>query len=73
MSIARVTEIKASSTKSFDDAIKLGIARAEKTLTHVQSAWIENQEVLLNGKGLISEYRVQMKVTFILEETRTKK
>jgi flavin-binding protein dodecin len=68
MSIARVTEIKASSTKSFDDAIKLGIARAQKTLTHVQSVWIENQEILLNGKGLIAEYRVQMKVTFILEE-----
>jgi dodecin len=68
MSIARVTEIKSSSTKSFDDAIKSGIARAQKTLTQVQSAWIENQEVLLNGKGLIAEYRVQMKVTFILEE-----
>jgi flavin-binding protein dodecin len=68
MSIARVTEIKASSAKSFDDAIKAGIARAEKTLTHVQSAWIENQEVLLGKKGQIAEYRVQMKVTFILEE-----
>jgi dodecin len=68
MSIARVTEIKASSTKSFDDAIKLGIARAQKTLTKVQSAWIENQEILLDKKGLIAEYRVQMKVTFILEE-----
>ena len=68
MSIARVTEIKSSSKKSFDDAIKSGLARAEKTLTKVKSAWIENQEVLLDDKGLISEYRVQMKVTFILEE-----
>ena len=68
MSIARVTEIKSSSTKSFDDAIKLGIARAHKTLTKVQSAWVENQEVMVNGKGLIAEYRVQMKVTFILED-----
>jgi flavin-binding protein dodecin len=68
MSIARVTEIKASSTKSFDDAIKSGIARAQKTLTKVQSAWIENQEIILDKKGLIAEYRVQMKVTFILEE-----
>jgi flavin-binding protein dodecin len=68
MSIARVTEIKASSTKSFDDAIKLGIARAEKTLANVQSAWIENQEVLIGKKGTITQYRVQMKVTFILEE-----
>jgi len=68
MSIARITEIKSSSAKSFDDAIKLGIARAQKTLKKVQSAWIENQEILLDKKGLIAEYRVQMKVTFILEE-----
>ena len=68
MSIARVTEIKASSTKSFDDAIKAGVARALKTLTNVRSAWIENQEVLIDDKGQISEYRVQMKVTFILAD-----
>ncbi len=68
MAIARITEIKASSKKSFDDAIKLGIARAQKTLTNVQSAWIENQEILLGSKGQIAEYRVQMKVTFILEQ-----
>ena len=68
MSVARVTEIKASSTKSFDDAIKAGVARAVKTLTNVRSAWIENQEVLINDKGQITEYRVQMKVTFILED-----
>ena len=68
MSIARITEIKASSTKSFDDAIKAGVARALKTLTNVRSAWIENQEVLIDEKGQISEYRVQMKVTFILED-----
>ena len=68
MSIARVTEIKATSTKSFDDAIKVGVARTLKTLTIVRSAWIENQEVLIDDKGQITEYRVQMKVTFILED-----
>ena len=68
MSVARVTEIKASSTKSFDDAIKAGVARAHKTLKNVKSAWIENQEVLIDDKGQITEYRVQMKVTFILED-----
>jgi flavin-binding protein dodecin len=68
MSIARVTEIKSSSTKSFDDAIKAGIARTQKTLTNVRSAWIENQEILIDENGKISEYRVQMKVTFILED-----
>ena len=68
MSIARVTEIKASSTKSFDDAIKAGIARAQKTLKNITAAWIENQEVLIDDEGQITEYRVQMKVTFILED-----
>ncbi|RPI27744.1 MAG: dodecin domain-containing protein [Chloroflexota bacterium] len=67
MAIARITEIKASSAVSFDDAIKEGLARTQKTLTNVRSAWIENQEILLDEKGQITEYRVQMKVTFILE------
>lgn len=66
MSVARVTEIKSSSTKSFDDAIHEGIARVTKTIKNVKSAWIENQEVLVNEEGKIVEYRVQMKVTFIL-------
>ncbi|HSQ18199.1 MAG TPA: dodecin family protein [Anaerolineales bacterium] len=68
MSIARVTEIKTSSTVSFDDAIKAGVVRVSKTLTNVRSAWIENQEVLIDENGQITEYRVQMKVTFILED-----
>jgi dodecin len=68
MSISRTTEIKSSSALSFDDAMKNGIARARKTLTNVRGAWIENQEVLIDEKGKISEYRVQMKITFILEE-----
>jgi len=68
MTIARVTEIKASSTKSFDDAIKAGVARAHKTLKNVKAAWIENHEVLVDDKGEITEYRVQLKVTFILED-----
>jgi flavin-binding protein dodecin len=48
--------------------MKKGIARARKTLANVRGAWIENQEVLIDEKGKISEYRVQMKITFILEE-----
>ncbi len=67
MSIARVTEIKAASPKSFDDAMKVGIERANKTLMNVKSAWIENKEVLVED-GKITEYRVQMKVTFILND-----
>jgi flavin-binding protein dodecin len=68
MTVARVTEIKSSSTKSFDDAIKVGVSRAHKTLKNVRGAWIENQEVIIDDKGQITEYRVQMKVTFILED-----
>ena len=68
MSIARITEIKASSQVSFDDAIKTGLARASKTLDNVRSAWISSQEVLLNEKGDITEYRVLMKVTFVLKD-----
>ena len=68
MSIARVTEIKASSKVSFDDALKQGVKRATKTLKNVKSAWVENQDVLVNDEGDITEYRVQLKITFILED-----
>jgi hypothetical protein len=68
MSVARVTEIKASSSKSFDDAIQLGVARASKTLKNVKGAWVQNQEVIVDANGKIAEYRDQLKVTFILED-----
>jgi dodecin len=68
MSVARITEIKSSSTKSFDDAIQVGVARAAKTLKNVTAAWVQNQEVLVDEKGKITEYRVHLKVTFILVE-----
>jgi len=68
MSVARVTEIKASSTKGFEDAVQLGVLRASKTLKNVKSAWVQNQEVIVDGNGRISEYRVHLKVTFILED-----
>ena len=65
MSVARVTEIIAASPKSFEDAVQVGIARANKTLKNVKSAWIEFQKVdVENGK--ITEYRVALKVTFVL-------
>ena len=68
MSVARVTEIKASSTKSFEDAVQVGVARASKTLKNLKTAWIQNQEVIVGENGKISEYRVHLKVTFILED-----
>jgi len=65
MSVARVTEIIAASPKSFEDAIQVGIARANKTLKNVRSAWVEDQKIeIVDGK--IAEYRVALKVTFIL-------
>ncbi|MHC4127851.1 MAG: dodecin family protein [Planctomycetota bacterium] len=67
MSVARVTEIKSSSSKSFDDAIREGVSRASKTLENVKSAWIQDQEVTLDDSGGIAEYRVLMKVTFVLK------
>ena len=67
MSIARVTEIIASSTSSFDDAVKAGIKRANKTLQNITSAWVADQSAKVEN-GEISEYRVKMKVTFILND-----
>ena len=67
MSVARVTEIIAASPKSFDDAVLLGVARANKTLQNVRSAWIEDQKVeIVYGK--ITEFRVALKVTFVLKD-----
>ena len=66
-SVARVTEISAESPDSFDDAIRVGIERAGKTLRNVRSAWIKEQQVLVEN-GAVAGYRVDMMVTFVLEE-----
>jgi dodecin len=67
MAVARVTEISSTSTTSFEDAIKTGLDRANQTLRNVKSAWIKEQQVRLEG-GSISEYQVNMLVTFVLDE-----
>ena len=67
MSIARVTEISAGSEKGFDDAIRNGIIRANKTLKNVKGAWVQDQELVLDGDA-IREYRVHMKITFVLTD-----
>lgn len=67
MTVARVTEITASSENSFDDAIKKAIARASKTLKNVQGAWVRDQKVVVRDNK-IAEYRVNMKITFVLED-----
>ena len=66
MSVAKITEISATSKKSFDDALKAGVKRANKTLKNVKSAWVKDQQVdISNGK--ITAYKVLLKVTFVLE------
>jgi dodecin len=67
MAVARVTEIIASSEKSFEDALSSGIKRASKTLDNVTGAWVKGQKVVVK-KGKISEYRVILNVTFILKD-----
>lgn len=67
MSVAKVTEITSSSSVSFEDAIKQGIARADKTLQNVEGAWVQEQKVVIRN-GEIAEYRVNMKVTFVLAD-----
>ena len=67
MTVAKVSEITSTSTKSFEDAVERGIKRASKTLKNVTSAWIADQEVEIE-KGRVTGYRVRMRVTFVLED-----
>ena len=67
MSIARTTEVTSSSSKSFEDAVKKGIKRYAETIDKVEGAWIKEQKVVIKS-GDISEYRVTMKVSFILKD-----
>lgn len=71
MSVAKVSEISSSSKKSFEDAVQSGIRRFSKTVDHVEGAWVKEQKVVV-AKGEISEYRVMMKVTFVLNEEKSK-
>jgi len=67
MTVARITEISSSSPESFEEAVKVGIARANKTLKNITGAWVKDQEVGLKD-GQVYEFRVKMKITFVLEE-----
>lgn len=66
-SVAKVSEISSTSTVSFEDAIKRGLTRAEKTIRNIRSAWIKEQQVRVS-KGSITEYQVNMLITFVLED-----
>lgn len=67
MTVAKVTEISASSPNSFDDAVKAGIARAAQTLSGIKSAWVNEMNVDVS-EGQVTAYRVNMKITFILND-----
>lgn len=70
--VARVTEISARSDRSFEDAIKLGISRAAKTLRNVTSAWVKEERVeVKNGK--ITGFQVNLLITFVLDEPETRR
>jgi flavin-binding protein dodecin len=67
MAVARVTEISSTSTRSFDDAVQQGIARACKTLRNVRSAWVKEERVSIRDNA-IHEYQVNLMVTFVLDD-----
>lgn len=67
MSVAKVSEISATSSKSFEDALEQGLARANKTLRNIRSAWVKEQRVDVS-KGAITEYQVNMLVTFVIDD-----
>lgn len=66
VSVAKIIEIKSSSKKSFEDAVESGIKRASKTVSDIKGAWVAEQEVLVEN-GKVTEYRVLMRVTFVLK------
>lgn len=67
MSVARITEITATSSKSFEDAVRNGVSRASKTLDNITAAWVKDQNVGVED-GKITEYRVSLKITFVLND-----
>ena len=72
MSIARITEISATSTKGFEDAIRQGVSRASATLRNVRSAWVKEQQVRVEN-GNITEFQVNLMVTFVLDDDQADK
>jgi flavin-binding protein dodecin len=68
-SVARVTEISATSDTSFEDAITVGVARANETLRNVTSAWVKEQKIHFDGRGNVTGYQVNLLITFVLDPT----
>ncbi|MCA9629866.1 MAG: dodecin domain-containing protein [Myxococcales bacterium] len=67
MSVAKITEISSESSKSFEDAMRVGIERASKTIQNIEGAWLKDQQLLIKN-GTVTAFRVTMKLTFVLKE-----
>jgi flavin-binding protein dodecin len=67
MSVAKIIEISSESSEGFEAAIREGIARAAKTLKNIKGAWVQNQQVVVQDQKIVA-YRVDMKVTFLMED-----
>jgi len=72
MSVAKVIEVTSSSSKGFEDAVRSGIAKVANTVDHVHGAWVSEQKVLVDGDKVV-EYRVTMRVTFVVDDDEPKK
>lgn len=66
MSVAKTSEISSSSSKSFEDAVRIGIRKMSKTVENIEGAWVKEQKVVVKD-GEVDEYRVTMKVTFVVK------
>lgn len=66
MSVASISEISSSSTRSFEDAVRKGVSKASETLRNIRSAWVKDQEVTVVD-GSVNEYRVKLKISFEME------
>lgn len=66
MSVAKIVELSSESTESFEDAIRLGVQKASETIRNIKGAWVSQQQVVVDN-GAVVAYRVDLKLTFILE------
>lgn len=67
MSVAKVIEVNASSTSSVEDAVKSGLSKTAETVKNIQGAWVNDIKVVTNADGSVREWRVNLKITFIVE------
>ncbi len=67
MSVAKIIEISAESNKSFEDAVRMGVVEASKSVRNIKSAWVNGQQAIVDGNGDKLTYRVDLKVSFVVD------